>query len=359
MSNKRKILLVVIFCCMAFVGFYLSVVNSSMDSIGEKYATTINGDYYRKNLSVLLGVADTSEQQKTVTQVQTLTGRVSATAGKPQGLWSNSSGETITADQFLDYTRQTYGSYADTFINAFGLAMEDTNYSPDVIQVDPLKDKFGDGIGLIHYLQGGDNPWSNINQNIVVGGSATISSSGCGPTGLSIIFSSLLHRYITPAEVVAARDTYDLRYPGDTVSGMRNKGGAGAMVQTSPDIVKFVEDQKYNGKSLFICTQGKLSQAKLDETLNAGGMALLVAHKAGSATGKYWTKGGHYIVIRLLKDGMYYTTDGTHDNSDAVLSQGNHDVAHPYSDIDGCGHDTVQYIVPGPGYADYLSSLSK
>lgn len=292
-------------------------------------------------------------------------GKAEETPGKMQGLWSKADGTNVSADEFNEHVKQVYGDYFDDYYHFLGVDMSGGWTNPVSCQYDPYRGKFEDDIGLIHYHQ---NPsqigaWAGFNQNIVKGTSNTIGGSGCGPTALSAAISTMLHRYITPLEIVAARDTMYLRLgqSSDYMHAMwatDSEHKKGAMSQSSDKVCEFVSNLKYNGVQLLECTRGSMDKAKVDDTLSKGGFVIFVAHANGFRTGKFWTTGGHYVAIRAKDEQeMYYTVDGSHDSE--KLPNGNHDVPHPWADMQDSGWDKggVHYIVPGPGYDAYINSL--
>lgn len=369
MNSKSKILVIGVVGLVAVAGFTLSTNYSNRDDVVQDYKMTTDGSFFRKHLMVQEDSADKTLKVNTEksdsdsgSNTTVVNADLGATSGVMQGLWSKADGSNVTAEEFEQQCQQVYSTYWDGYRQFIGVEMRDSWTNPISVRYDPYKGKFGDDVGLIHYHQNpGVGAWGSFNQNIVKGGSSAISGSGCGPTGLSAIFSTMLHKYITPLEVVAARDTMYLRL-GQAASYMHpmwSSGSKGAMVQGSPKVCEFVRNQKYNGKELFSCTVESLIQSRVDETLAVGGMVLLVAH-SGHRTGYFWTGGGHYIVIRAKDEqGNYYTVDGSHDSPNRP--QGNHDVPHPWADLNDCGWDAggVHYITPGPGYQDYLDSFSK
>lgn len=292
---------------------------------------------------------------------------IEETPGFIQGLWSKEDGTNVTPEEFNEHCKLVYGSYFDSYYEYLGVAMKAEWTDPVDVEVDKFKNKFGD-VGLIHYHQNPGTAWGGFNQNVVNGGSATIGSSGCGPTALSAALSTMLHKYITPLEIVAARDTMYLRlgeqpgYMNAMWSGGNRGSTAGAMVQGSTKVCEFVGNLKYNGQQLLECSLGTLDQNKVDDTLSKDGFIILVPH-ADTETGKYWTGGGHYIAIREKdSSGLYYTTDGSHDSDNSPRNKGNHNVGHEWSDLQNCawdvnGTNSVHYIIPGPGYESYISSL--
>lgn len=367
MDSKSKILVLGVTGLIAVAGFTLSTNYSNRDDVVDDYKTTTDGSFFKKHLVVQEDSADKSLMGNIDSVGGSDNSSLSASnlaesPGVMQGLWSKADGTNVTAEEFEQQCQQVYSTYWDGYKQFIGVGMRDGWTNPISVQYDPYKGKFGDDIGLIHYHQ---NPsigaWGSFNQNVVKGGNSTLSGSGCGPTGLSAIFSTMLHKYITPLEIVAARDTMYLRLGQSAgyMHSMWSSGNKGAMVQGSAKVCEFVKNQKYNGKELFSCTVESLIQSRVDDTLAAGGMVLLVAH-SGHRTGYFWTGGGHYIAIRAKDEqGNYYTVDGSHDS--ANRPEGNHDVPHPWADLNDCGWDAggVHYITPGPGYQDYINSMAK
>lgn len=360
---KGKPLVFGIVGLLAVSGFLLSTNYADRENIAADFKSTTDGSYFRKYLMVQ---EDSSNSKDDVDSSSSdVQADLQATVGQFQGLWSKADGTVISQEEFEQQCQQVYGDYWGTVKGTIGLPMDSSYTAPIEAQYDSFKNKFGDNIGLIHYYQI-RAPFAGLLQNWVKGHHGqhgadcpTISSSGCGPTALSAIMATMLHKYITPGEFMAARDTWGLRMgqAANAYYGMWSSGDAGAMVQGSGLVCEFVRNQKYNGQSVLECTKENLIQARVDETLAAGGMVLLVPHDSG--TGVYWTGGGHYITIRDKDEqGNYYTVDGTHDSTGRP--QGNTDVPHPWSDLQNCGFtaNAVHYVTPGPGYEDYIKSLS-
>lgn len=367
---SKKVIVLLVFCVliMASTCVYMMSIDVDPDAVVNDFIGTVNGSYFNKYLRVDVSPAE-AEMESVQYGVEAdesvgvnVSVALSATPGSIQGLWSDSTGNTISAEDFNTCVRSVYGAQADKYIECLGIAMDASNSAPLEFNVDKFKDKFGYP-GLIHYYQGNPAPWAQLNQNIAVGGYSTMGASSCGYTGLSIAFSSMLHRYITPIEIILARDTYDVRHgTSGYLREMRSVGNTGAMVQSSSRVCEFVQDQKYKGQSLFSCTRGELSKELVDATLDAGGFVLLVTHSAGSRTGKWWTGGGHYIVVRDRSGDKYYTADGSHDSSGRP--QGNSNNEFTWADLNDSGwkhgHDKpVHYITPGPGYESYITDMSK
>lgn len=365
MNSKSKMLMVGIASLLAVSGFAMSTNYSNRDGVVSDFKSTTDGSFFTKHLVVQDTVGEVSEEKKdnSVSKAE-----LKATPGFMQGLWSKADGTNVTPEEFNEHAKQVYGAYFDNYAQFLGVDMTGGWTNPVVCQYDQWKGVFGDDIGLIHYHQ---NPsavgaWASFNQNITVGGNATIGGSGCGPTGYSAIFSTMLHKYITPLECVIARDTMYLRLGQGAgyMHGITGSAGSGAWNQNSEKMCEFVSNLKYNGQSVLECTKENLVQSRVDETLAKSGMVLLVPHGLGSSTGigtaigEYWTGKGHYIAIRAKDDaGNYYTVDGSHDSPSRP--QGNHDVPHPWSDLQGCGFtpNAVHYVTPGPGYDAYIQSL--
>lgn len=368
-GGKQLVLVGAVISCMAVAGFAVSTNYYDKEDLTQDFKSTTDGSYYTKHLFVNVDAAKAEIENAKKNQdievdgntVTVTNAELGESVGRMQGLWSKADGTNVTAEEFDQHCQQAYGSYWDSYRDSLGVDMQPQWSNPVSVQYDPYKGKFGDDIGLIHYHQ---NPnglvWGTFNQNVHKGGSSAISGSGCGPTALSAAMSTMLHKYITPMEIVAARDTMYLRLgqSANYMHSMWSSGSKGAMVQSSPKVCEFVGNQKYNGQQLLECTLENMIQARVDETLAKGGFIIFVAHDSG--TGVYWTGAGHYVAIRAKdENGNYYTTDGSHDS--AGRPQGNHDVPHPWSDIANSGYTpgAVHYITPGPGYEDYIKSLDK
>lgn len=172
-------------------------------------------------------------------------------------------------------------------------------------------------------------------------------SLGCGYFATSGIMSTMLHRFITPAEVsVYASELY------------WNSG-----INTSPpdrnamsdSASKYIFDRmKYKGKQLFNVKIAKFTQANVDSCLADGGMPMFVVKPPSP-----WTSGGHWIVIRQKnEDGTYLIMDGSH----SVLSPGTggSDTRVQFSQIVQVGDNRFfPFVTPGEGYKEYMEDMQK
>lgn len=172
-------------------------------------------------------------------------------------------------------------------------------------------------------------------------------SLGCGYFTTSGILSTMLHRFITPAEVsVYASELY-------WNSGINTSPpDQNAMSDSSS---KYIFDRfKYKGKPLFNVKIAKFTQINVDSCLADGGMPMFVVKPPS-----YWTSGGHWIAIRQKnEDGTYLIMDGSH----SVLSSGigGSDTRVNFSQIITVNPGRFfPFVTPGEGYKEYIADMQK
>lgn len=291
-----------------------------------------------------------------------------ATPGLPQGLYCDLNGNQLTPEQVWEMFKQANSAGADKYSSGIGI-------EPlwDITACDPFTTKFNDTKGIIHYMQGSTNPWAGWSSKLTErygsgfsgGGDAgvTFGDTACGWTGCSIVSSTMLHKYITPPEVIMAAYLSPQLNPEYSRMGFLDLfGGTGAGAMKHDRNGDFWNTLRYKGEKLFSISHGtKIDKAQLDATLDAGGMVIMCITQCRWRTAA--GSGGHYIVIRSKEviNGvdMYYTADGSH----AAGSSGDGNVPSDFEEIRKAGKskytsDQVTYVTPGPAYQKYLDSLS-
>lgn len=143
---------------------------------------------------------------------------------------------------------------------------------------------------IAYYHQCQDERWANKPYPYAAGGSNTICASGCGPSSLAMVVSTLGTEILNPDEMGQKAKDYH-------VSGGTDMNGA----------IKLVES--------YGLRQHKLSSSPANEikdTLKAGGFVIMSANAASP-----FTQAGHFVVIRAMSsDGSkFYVADPADDNS--------------------------------------------
>ena len=279
---------------------------------------------------------------------------LSETPGLPQGLYCDASGKQLTPEEVAEMYKTAPNLY-ESLKDTIGIAPKFSTPELWTGIPDNFKDKFGDGVGVLQYCQfeNSDPYWSKNyvygghgNERIVSG--ATFASSSCGFCDLSIIVSTMLHRYITPPEIIMTSYVS----PQLSVTATKNQRVFSGNVLYSKNVSAVLDCFRFKGKQLFNVSTEGFSQSKVDETLNAGGMVMFVTKSP------LWTGGSHYVVIRYKdSEGNYYTVDSG--NWVNGSREGRPIKKNTFNDITrGKKPDQDIFITPGEGYADYLAYYS-
>lgn len=279
---------------------------------------------------------------------------LSETPGLPQGLYCDASGKQLTPEEVAEMYKTAPNLY-ESLKDTIGIAPKFSTPELWTGIPDNFKDKFGDGVGVLQYCQFQDSDpyWSKNyvygghgNERIVSG--ATFASSSCGFCDLSIIVSTMLHRYITPPEIIMTSYVS----PQLSVTATKNQRVFSGNVLYSKNVSAVLDCFRFKGKQLFNVSTEGFSQSKVDETLNAGGMVMFVTKSP------LWTGGSHYVVIRYKdSEGNYYTVDSG--NWVNGSREGRPSRKNTFNDITrGKKPDRDIFITPGDGYADYLAYYS-
>lgn len=291
------------------------------------------------------------------------TGVLTETPGLPQGVYCDLQGKQLTGTEVFELFKSQNPTVANLYKDSFGIApgISTTNLWREQNIPDIWKNNFQDNIGIIHFTQMRDGnrgveKWATLPLKYASRGSdglsndrTTYSQAGCGFSSLSIISSTMLHKYVTPPEIImAAYLSPSLNpdpsnklsiYNGHTL----NWNGSSTVMDTF----------RYNGKKLFLTeSENGVTQSRVDRTLSAGGMVSL-------SVGGMWTNNRHYIVIReKLPNGNYLTVDSSNWTYGVKHPKAKPNVEHPWSDFtsNAAGHTT--YVRPSEVYKEYISSLS-
>ena len=298
---------------------------------------------------------DSSENQVGVSAL-------SETVGIPQGVYSDLNGNPLTGEQVYAMFSSQAPSIADKYRSVIGISPKISTHDLWASLTDRFKDKFGDGIGIIHYMQVRDRgkteviePYSLMPYHYKARGSDGFSSdktfwgASCGFCSISIVASTLLHKYITPPEVVMASYLSPSLNPDS--SSQKTVFNGNVLEYRSADAI--FDAFRYRGKKLFsVDMGGGLVQSKVDDTLNNGGMVIFVT---GS---RLWTNGGHYVVIReKLQNGKYLIVDSGNWLYGSKEGKPNRecDFSEFSSSLRG---GQVIYVKTTEAYTEYLASYS-
>lgn len=265
------------------------------------------------------------------------------TKGEFQGLWSDKTGKTLTSEEMLSYKSSGNAGGQD---NAKFVGMKEQSSMKVDYANDPFKDKFGDNVGTIWYHQGYDNAWSKYLTHPGAGKGNDVVQSCCGGYSTAIVLSTMLHRYINLPEVLYAAHSYKARHGG---SGCSFTNGFGMFVSENQNML--LNEQMYKNKKVLKATSsGSLSQTEVDKTLKAGGMVI------GCFTPPIAAGKGHFVVIRSKdSQGFYYLADPAHN---LLRPQKTVNYKFSFNELKSLSKNQVNYVVPGPGYASYISDNS-
>lgn len=256
-----------------------------------------------------------------------------AVAGQASGLW----GTTEELKQAIASLTSTNCPLHVTNVERLKLNLN--NLLP-LIGIAPTKpysfaqDKFkgSDGWGFIQYDQASSystEPYLRMPYNDGPG-TATFGSSGCGIYSTAMILSTLEKKWVNPAEVAIALQTYSIRHGGSRIETTL-MGGSGAAYISG--LLAVVKDAGFTDAKL-----APMNQGTLDDCLEQGGLVLYVTND------REFTSGGHYVVIREKKsNGNYLMGNSTRKN----------DNEYSYTKLfNGC-NGLMLYVYPKPGQSIY------
>lgn len=356
-------IVLVLFLFGSFVYFTSPLDKSVYDNYLKNSSIVSKGSFTSKRqFEVQMQIENNKEQNPDGTPSTNPNGsystNISGATGVAQCPWSNAAGASLSSDEFIQICRSKVGD-ADQYIQYFGYTPEQQGIVQEHNQ-DAWKSKFSDGVGTIHYFQGGVTPWANLRHKFhLPSHSSVFTQSGCGSTAMAIIFSTMMHRYITPSEIAAGIGTYNDRYGSHEVFHSTD-ASAGALNQHSRLELVF-QDPKYNGASILSCVhESTIDKAKVDETLANGGMVMWVSIGRKSSSPVWASGSGHWVVIREhdTSNDTYLCADGANSSNTAMEATRTADpnTANPFSKIQAAAKDQVYYVTPGPGYDDFINS---
>lgn len=291
------------------------------------------------------------------------------TPGLPQGLyWNSAESRQYSAQEVADLFKAKFPNVSAQYLPNIGLASDSRTLDaePDASE---WKSRFNSEHGVITY--GMSQSWGPLRWHLArvngkhtdgywAGDSDQFSDDSCGIHACAIAISTMLHRYITPPEIIMGIGLGDDLNPNPSTryQDYSDHGTQSAFHHSAAHTV--FDNFVYNGKQLFdieITGSGTaLSQAKLDDALSSGGVALFSQHN--NTKNRTWTKGGHYLVIHTkdVNSGLYYSSDGNgyhFDPADAGYIKKGFTIQQYLAD----GPNQCVYIKPGPGYADYMNDI--
>lgn len=145
------------------------------------------------------------------------------------------------------------------------------NVTSTTINIDTGSYQIGN---FVYYSQG--------NYKNAYGSHGTISTSGCGPTSVAMVLSTLLGKKITPVETAKYSVSHGYRGSNGTDWGL------------------FPSISKAYGVN---CTKTKVNSSNIKSALESGQL-LICSMKPG-----HFTNGGHFIVLKGTKDGKVTVAD--------------------------------------------------
>lgn len=217
-------------------------------------------------------------------------------AGQASGLW----GTTEQLQQYinsLDASNQPKDCSNLTKLKANLNSLMPLIGSAPAVPYTYNPDKFigADGYGFINYNQSattsfGVESFRRLPYND--GSTATFGSSGCGIYSMAMVLSTLEKKWVNPAEVAIAMQTYGVRNGGNHYT--TKMGGNGAAY--GPMINSMFKELGYTT----YYNDSKVDISKLDDCLSKNGCAIIVVNGESGLT-----RNGHYIVIREKAAGGY------------------------------------------------------
>lgn len=170
-----------------------------------------------------------------------------------------------------------------------------------------------DGFGFAHYNQTneiGGEPYATMNYNDSTNSNAAFNYAGCGIIATAMCISTLERKWVNPAEIAIAMQTYRVRTGKQIATTEAGDNGA-TYWEGIDSIVKEAgytnSDMQYNKK---------LDQVKVDECLDKGGLIMYVTTGFPSQDGDTgYTIDGHYVVIREKVGDKYLIGDSIRNNN--------------------------------------------
>lgn len=306
--------------------------------------------------------------------VTNIGGDLQETIGTLQGIYCDLSGKQLTSEEVWAMLEAKAPIIAAEYKPHVGVAPK-----AKVTTRDKWRDMFGGMEGSMNYEQY-QEPFRNVNhmwtnrsvdgfRNTPTGvesiqaevGHACFRSSACGFCSLSIIASTMLHRYIDPPEIIIASylsPDLNPEFRSGAFYSSNDNGNMLAYEGAHQALYAF----RYKGQRLLTTeASSSLNQTKVNATLDAGGMVSVCVHGTGSTGAtNTWTSQGHFIVIREHYTGddgqeRYLTVDSSH--TEGSTGAGNVSVPHVWGEFVRDDPNQVNYVTPGPGYQDYINDM--
>lgn len=181
-----------------------------------------------------------------------------------------------------------------------------------------------DGWGFVRYSQSSRSGEPYI-WNGYTGASATFNSSSCGLYSTAMVLSTLEKKWVNPAEVAIAMQTYRIR-TGKSVQMTQMTGSLGAAY--GDGIVALFKEVGYRAEM----DKSKLVKSKLDACVDAGGCVIMVVKGPlfGGAE-------GHFVVVRGKDPAGLYLMGDSVNSTDVALS---------YDKLNGAFKHSAIYVYP-------------
>lgn len=148
--------------------------------------------------------------------------------------------------------------------------------------------------------------------NTTEGDPYTFSLAACGAYSTASVLSTLLGKYINPAEILCICNVYNKRYPNEP--HLSSNYISGPFPHT--DLAKLIEKCGFRTETLNDEIFNKTVMRRVDDCLNSNGMVIMVV---GNKSNIKWTNSAHYIVIREKiednEESKYLIYSSTHWNT--------------------------------------------
>ena len=254
------------------------------------------------------------------------------TPGQASGLWGTTEELKGYIAALNDSNMPLNVTQLETLKSNLNMLLADMGKKP-ATQYTYKTDKFlgPDGWGFVVYDQASSS--SNepfVRKSYNDGTTRTFGSSGCGLYALANALSTLEKKWVSPAEVVIALQTYGVR--NNTRISTTKMGNSGAAFISG--LYMLAKEAGYT--DITLDAYAAPNKDKIDKCLNAGGLVVYVS------TDSRVTGNAHYVVIReRASSGNYYLGDSVnHNDTEFTYSS----IENSYSSGDG-----FLYIYPKEG----------
>lgn len=254
------------------------------------------------------------------------------TPGQASGLWGTTEELKGYIAALNDSNMPLNVTQLETLKSNLNMLLADMGKRP-ATQYTYKTDKFlgPDGWGFVVYDQASSS--SNepfVRKSYNDGTTRTFGSSGCGLYALANALSTLEKKWVSPAEVVIALQTYGVR--NNTRISTTKMGDSGAAFISG--LYMLAKEAGYT--DITLDAYAAPNKDKIDKCLNAGGLVVYVS------TDSRVTGNAHYVVIReRASSGNYYLGDSVnHNDTEFTYSS----IQSSYSSGDG-----FLYIYPKEG----------